>query len=409
MAEFGLTPNGFELKRLTDIREETAAEMSLIEDLQTEEFLQPDFESDDVSMELVLVAIDPIATIWEVLQAVSNQYNKNNATGNVLSALVQFVGILRKDSNPSTVSVDLTGTPLATIPAGQTISDANNVNTWVIPLEFTFSGGGSATADAESLLREAIAAPAATLVKILTPQLGWDTVNNPLAAILGNKEETDTALRRRFDLSKLAPAAGPAEAVASNLIDLTGVTFVRVYINETLIVDANGLPGKTLSAIVQGGDNDEIAKTLLARSGSGTEFFGTTVVVLEDVQGLFYSIKWFRPILTPIFMIVNVTILDEDVFPADGAQQIKDAIVEYSINGVKGLGVEEGFNEVGFPPGEPIIFTRLSTPINFIPGHKITTYTIGLAPAPVGTSDIPISFNELGNFIDTNITVNVTP
>ena len=78
-------------------------------------------------------------------------------------------------------------------------------------------------------------------------------------------------------------------------------------------------------------------------------------------------------------------------FPADGITLIKNAIIEYARN--------------NFQVGEDIIYSRLYTPINTVSGHQVNSLFIGTAPNPTGVVNIPINFDEVGNFESVNITI----
>jgi uncharacterized phage protein gp47/JayE len=97
------------------------------------------------------------------------------------------------------------------------------------------------------------------------------------------------------------------------------------------------------------------------------------------------------------------------VFPGDGIDRIKQAIVDYAIGGAAALGIDDGFSQTGFPPGEAVIVSRLYTPINYIPGHRVTALTLGTSPSPVGTVDIPMVWNEYGSFTVGAIDITVVP
>ncbi|MNG12202.1 hypothetical protein D3C84_957990 [compost metagenome] len=79
--------------------------------------------------------------------------------------------------------------------------------------------------------------------------------------------------------------------------------------------------------------------------------------------------------------------------PGDAADQIKAAIISYADSNI---GV-----------GKDVIFSRMYTPINTVPGHQINSLFIGTTPSPVGTSNITIAFDELASFESANIVVNI--
>lgn len=405
---FGVTPTGFNLKTLADILPEVTAALSLIQDPVSGEFLSPDFSGADPSMQIILTLLQGIETLWQALQAANDQFIPANASGNILSALVQFAGIERNPATQSLVSLDVTGTPALVISAGQIVSDSSGVSTWLISEEFTFSGGGSASVTALAVIFGAISAPSGTINTIVNPTAGWDTVTNPLDAVPGVEEENDVDLRRRFAISKLAPASAPSEAVEANLLDVAGVTRARVRINNTLDPDGDGIPGKSLAAVVSGGENEDIAKTLLQRTGITAEFFGTTMFNLFDNLGNPVLISWFRPTPVEIFVEVDITITDPGISPSNRDVLIKQAILDYAQIGGEAFGTSTSFSQFPINPGETVVLSRLYTPVNSIQGHKVNSLQIGLSVGTLGILDIPVAFNELANFQTANITIITT-
>lgn len=403
----GVTYDGFEAKRLADVLSDAEAELSTIVDPASGESLQPDFGSEDPAMQVVQVPLDAVGTAWEALQLVWEQFDPSKAVGPSLSGLVQLNGITRQDAAPSTVTLSLAGTPGTLVPAGSVASDANNVNQWATVEDKQIGIGGTASVDAKCTVFGPVSADANTINNIVTTVPGWLSVNNPIAAQPGRDIETDDELRQRRRRSTLAPAAGPVESIYANLADLPGVSYARVRQNNTLSVDSNGIPPKSVAAVVVGGEDEDIAYTLLARTGVTSEWFGSSSLTLFDQQNEPYVVKWTRPTPLPIYIDLTIDVYNTSVFPADGLQQIKDAIIAYAAGGAPAIGIEDGFNDTGFPPGETVRYSRLFTPINSVPGHRVTSLTIGTSPSPAGESDIPTPWDEFPEFTAANIDITV--
>ncbi len=175
------------------------------------------------------------------------------------------------------------------------------------------------------------------------------------------------------------------------------------------MTDTRGIPAKSVAAVVVGGDDLDIAYALLARTGETAAWYGTTTVSLFDAQDVEYEVKFSRPTPKPIYMRVEVRITSPSTFPADGLTRIRDAIVAYAEGGAPALGVEDGFGTTGFPPGAPILTSRLYTPINFVPGHEVDTLLVDDVDPPVGATDIPMVWNQYGQFLPENIEVVAVP
>lgn len=403
----GVTSAGFEAKRLADVESDAAEQLRTIVDPASGESLRPEFGSEDPAMQVVHVPLEGVGLAWQAAQLIYQQFDPKAATGPSQSNLVQLNGINRQDASPSVAPVQLSGTPSITIPAGQIISDVNNVNQWSTTTDIELDVAGIGIGKASCLVLGPVAAVAGSLINIVTPYPGWTGVSNTADADLGRNVETDTELRQRRDRSTMAPAASPVESVYANLANITGVTYSRVRQNNTLVPDSNGIPGKSVAAVVVGGDDLEIAYTLLARTGIASAWYGNTSQVLFDAQGEPYNVSWTRPTPLPVYVELELEIVNPNIFPADGLQQIKDSIRAYAQGGAPALGVDDGFSTSGFPPGATVILSRLYTPINFVPGHRVVSLYIGTSPNPTGTADIPTPWDQVPLFLDGNIDITV--
>jgi len=403
----GVTTTGFEAKRLADILADAQAEAALIVDPVSGETLDPDFGSEDPAMQVLQVPLDGVDQAWQALQLVFGQFDPTKAVGAALSGLVELNGLQRQQATASTAIVTLTGTPGTLIPAGSLVSDADNEVQWATAIDATIDAFGTTSVTVTSQTFGPILAPAGSLSQIVTPVPGWASVTNAAAAAAGREVETDTELRFRRARSTMAPAASPVESVYANLANVPGVTYVRVYQNNTLVTDARGIAPKSVAAVLTGGSDLAIAQQLLARTGVSAGWFGSTEVTLYDVQNEPYAVRFSRPTPKTIYIELVVQVTNPSVFPADGVQQIKNAIVAYAQGGAPALGIDDGFDDAGFPPGAPVIASRLYTPINFVPGHKVISLLVDDVNPPVSATDVPMVWNEVGFFTAANIDVTV--
>ena len=77
-------------------------------------------------------------------------------------------------------------------------------------------------------------------------------------------------------------------------------------------------------------------------------------------------------------------------YPADGDNKIKAALVAH-------------FNSLRV--GEGVVYSRLYTPINTVPGHQINSMFIGTTPSPVGTANVVVPFSSVATISDLNIII----
>lgn len=231
-----------------------------------------------------------------------------------------------------------------------------------------------------------------TITNIVTPVLGWDSVTNPLAASPGQLSETDEELRLRFRNTKFERSTNLLDSLYSALLNLEGVEEVIIYENDTSVTDGNGVPGHSFLPIVIGASGQQIAETIWENKPIGILSYGNTTVSITDIAGFPHDVSFQRP--DPITIYVSMTIEDDPtIFPANGAELIKQAILDYAD---ENIGI-----------GDDVIYSRLYTPINSVPGHQVNSLTIGFAPAPVGTSNLTIAFDEIASFTTANISVTV--
>lgn len=230
-----------------------------------------------------------------------------------------------------------------------------------------------------------------TINTILTPVLGWDSVTNPLPAISGQERETDEQLRLRFRNGKFEKATNTIDSIYSALINLTGVTEVTIYENDNGTVDANGVPGHSFLPIVVGGLSTDIANAIWQNKPIGILSYGNTTVTINDNQSppFPHAVSFSRP--TPIVIYITMNITTDGNFPANGEDQIKTALIDY-------------FSQ-NFGTGDDVIYSRLYTAINSVPGHYVESLSVGTSPSPTGTTNIPIAFDSVASLSSVNIII----
>lgn len=231
--------------------------------------------------------------------------------------------------------------------------------------------------------------PANTIDTILTPLLGWDSVINPVAATSGENRETDEELRLRFRNGKFDRATNSIDSIYSALINTDGVTEVTIYENDTSVVDANGVPAHSFLPIVSGGLSTSIANAIWENKPIGILSYGNTTVTINDSNGFPHAISFSRP--NPVVVYITMDITTDVNFPANGNDAIKTALIDYF--------------SANFGTGDDVIYSRLYTPINSIPGHQVNSLYIGTSPSPVGVGNIVIPFDSIASLSSVNIII----
>ena len=397
--------SGFTPRTENEILEASEVELATIQDPESGEFLQPDFSSDDPVMQVVKVPLGGVARAEDATKLVYDQFDPSNATGVVQSGQVQLNGIKRQDESASIFPFTATGTPGFTVPAGSKVSDEQETAIFVTDAEIIFDVGGNASDTMTCETTGPITFQPGELTKIITPVAGWDTVTNGTQQSVGTLEETDKELRQRQRVSTAAPSVSLIDGLYANLLNADGVTYARCYQNSNpTVTDSRGIAPATLACVVVGGTDEDVAKTIFTRYAMNLTQ-GNTLVTFADLQGESYNIRFDRAIPVDIVVEIDIEVYNQNSFPSDGDEQIKQAIIAYAQGGASALGIEDGFDD-GFNPGSTIEYSRLYTPINSVPGHRVTRLEIAKDGDPLGEVSLPVAFNEIGTFLEANITVN---
>lgn len=161
---------------------------------------------------------------------------------------------------------------------------------------------------------------------ITTTDLQDVTVNNAYDGILGFDLESNTELRKR--LFSYENSLNIDEDLYLKLFNLQNVKFINIESNKTLEVDINGIPPKSTSIVVLGGDEKSIAKTIFKSSIADRNLIGNTQeVVISDISKKEYIINFSRP--EPIGINVKVTITKNSKFNPNDVGVIKQSILDF--------------------------------------------------------------------------------
>lgn len=386
MSEYGVTANGFNAKRLADIKIEI--ENKLKAELGENINLLPE----SVLGQLIGIFSERESLIWELAEAVYNSQYPDTAESHNLDNVVAITGITRHAATKSIIKNQiLFGNVGTVVPKGTIFSvDGNPSARFITDTDSEpISLEGETSVDLTAENTGPIQAHAATLTVIETPVSGLDSTTNPDDAILGRYLETDAELRLRRQASIQIAGAGTIEAIKAKLLELDDVTAVFIFENAD-IIEQEERPPKSFEVVVQGGDEDEIAKAIFESKPAGIETCGDITKEITDTQGFSYDIKFSRPLEIEIYIIVNLSVNEN--YPEDGDEKAKQEILDY------GNKLEIG--------EDIIVYPKLVSVLNNIPGITDIEVAIGTAPNPISDNNITIAGDEIAMFSSNRITVN---
>ena len=351
---------------------------------------------------LIDIETDARTEVIENNVFVSNLINFNLASGITLDAWGANFNLTRKAATSSSVTATLTGVAGTSISAG---SQASTILGDIFYLEndVTIPVGGSVTATFLSLEKGEIPCAVGTLTRIIDGTLGWETINNGSAAILGTNKETDASFKQRFYDAGLFTGMSLVEDYNNAIMGVENV--ISCYVrdngkNTSEVYDNVTLAPHSVYACVDGGDNDEVAAALFARKSGGSDWTAitspvdqsVTVNVVDETYGDTYAVTFNRPSEISIYAAVTLSVgtsTEEDLETA-----VKTAITNY-INTLK--------------IGEDVILLSLAAAINAaVPGINLTALTIGTSSGTLSSSNITIHINEAAKTQASNITVTVS-
>ena len=119
--------------------------------------------------------------------------------------------------------------------------------------------------------------------EVLKPQrviLGIHSVVTTKQSTLGKNQEKDPEFYARFLRSYHANNCHDAEGIVASILKLNDVSDAKVYENYTGTLDSRGVNPHTTNYIVLGGDNAEIANTIISKKTAGTGLQGNTPVTI---------------------------------------------------------------------------------------------------------------------------------
>lgn len=328
---------------------------------------------------------------------IANMWNFSTSTGLALDAWGSNFGLTRNPATASRVTATVTGVAGTVISQGSTASTQEG-NIFYAENNITIGIGGSATGVFVSKEKGEISCPANSLTKIIDGTLGWETITNANAAVIGTKRQSDESFKQEFYNSGLFLGFSLWQDYENALNQVDGVISSYIYDNgeDSAVTIDTGLsvPKHSLYACIDGGSDTDVAMALLNRKSVGCDWGGTTtsVTVTEPVYGNSVTVKFDRPTEIEIYSAISIDTSNSSL--SDPAATVKQAVSDY-VNKLK----------VG---GDVYPFQIAQAINSAAQGVRITSLTInkyGVSPA---TSPITIHLNEVAKISDLdNITVTI--
>lgn len=385
-----VTATGISAPPYSDIYASLQATFKII--YGTDAYIEPD--SQDGQM-LAIVA-KAISDCNDATIDAYNSFSPQTAQSQALSNNVKINGISRASPSNSQVQLIIGGDIGATINFGVAGDDAGT--RWLLPGIVTIPAEGEIEVTALAAVPGTVSANIGTVVKILTPTLGWQTVTNPSAASEGAPIESDAALRRRQTYSTALPSRTVLDGIVGAVASLPGVVEVVGYENDTDVTDSNGLPEHSTAIVTLGGDSQQIAQAYLNKKTPGAFTYGTTPVNVTSSTGIPHVIRYFVVSNVRVMVAIDIQGSVAAGYTTAVGIAIKQAVADY-INALRiGKKVDNG---------------RIYLPAQFFgapasASFEVNQVRLSIYPAVPVEADVIIAFNERATCDVDDITLNVS-
>lgn len=461
MPPYGLNPTGWESKPLTVCKEEMESDFKAAYGTSVGSNPDGSIPAQTKMGQLIGIMSEKFALLWELGQAIHSSTDPDKAQGVSLDSIAAITGTIRNGERFSTVIVTATGDPGTVLAIGRVVSvqgtgvkfDTTAAMTLVLAatwaattayvvgdrvvsdtpekvyectiagtsgmtaptgtgsaivdgtVTWRFLGDGSASADAPALAEVAgpYAAVSGTLTEIETPVSGWKSAINILDATIGDVAEKDPDFRIRRENELAAGGEATVDAIRAHMLrvgfgTVNAVKACTVFQNTTLVTNMDGLPGKSIEALVLGGLDQEIREAVFHKAG-GIESYGNVSGSVTDTAGNPHTVKFSRATVKDIWVEIDLQKID-GTYPINGDDAVKAAIIAFT-----------EFPRYSF--GVDVVAWALGAALDAVPGvFDVTAIRIGLAAFPVGSARITIGPRELAAFDTSRIVVtstNTTP
>lgn len=306
-----------------------------------------------------------------------------------LDRVASNYGLVRKQAKAAEVTLSFIGAANYVITDGTVFMDSLGNEFYTLePVQLDINGAGSTTAVSNEL-GDAFNVAANSIQNAQLPVEEIETVNNPADAAGGQDMEADYDFRKRVMQAALANDSATHNGLITAMLNVDGVTAVKIVENDTMETDTAGNPAKTIHFYVNGGTDEDVGTAIFNRIAAGVATYGGKSSVVSDVAGNDHTVYFDRPVQLPVYASVSVN-ATSDFNQTDGIDDIKTAI--------------EGYVE-SLTMGEDVIYNQFFSNLYALDGIVSVTLNIGTAADTLGMNNLKVSDYQLPIINDDNIEV----
>lgn len=236
--------------------------------------------------------------------------------------------VVRKNGTPASVVITITGRPDTEIPADFTISDGSQ--NYIIESPTQIPESGEIKAKFINLEINDKSSSPNTITQIITNISGVERVTNEAPSTMAIMRETDAQLFNRCLYFGSTATNASFRSILANVAQVQGVS--RIAGAENVLDTPQTIQGVELTPhsiciVVDGGENEAIAKAIQQSKATGCDMVGTTEQILYiDKQKYFY--RFYRP--TQIALQAQITVSKTGaLIPANFETLVKNNLADF--------------------------------------------------------------------------------
>ena len=237
--------------------------------------------------------------------------------------------VVRKNGTPASVIITITGEPSTDIPADFTISDGSE--NYIIEAPTRIGENGEILAKFNNVNINDFVAKANTITQIVTNVDGVERVNNDSNAIPAILRETDAELFNRCLYFGSTATNASFRSILANIAQVKGVNRLagaENVLNTAQTINGVELTPHSICIVVDGGENEAIAKAIQQSKATGCDMVGTTEQILYiDKQKYIY--RFYRPTQVALQAQVTVSEANTAYIRSDFEKITKDALANF--------------------------------------------------------------------------------
>lgn len=274
-----------------------------------------------------------ISQVYQMFLWFTTQTDPAFAKGRMQDAIARIYFIERNPAQPTVVQALCIGLAGVVIPIGALAADVSG-NLYICSVGGTIPIGGQITLAFSCLTVGPIACPAGALNQISRAILGWDSINNEAAGVIGNNVETQQAFEARRAASVAQNSIGSLPSIRGAVLSVPNVIDAFVTENDTgapVSIGGYTLGPNSLYVGVSGGTASAVAQAIWTHKAPGCAYNGNTTVTVYDTNSGYtepypaYSVTFET--VADLAILFQVNLANNGQVPANAASLVQSAIV----------------------------------------------------------------------------------